>query len=259
MDQLPDAAQPLDVVLGVEPVPALPRRQDQAVLLVEPQRLRRRPHQLCRHSHGVERRILVFQYIQAIGYHNFLTFSHVLRIVDVSSVILSVTSRTPMMIRMTPLVILMALKCFFSLLEGRQERADGNGRKDEGDAQAERVEGQERHAPAQGIRRHGKRQDRSQERSGAGGPAGAEDHADDDRADVPRRPGLEVQLRLPLQERDVHHVHDKHAHDDDEHAADDPDDIQVLRQDASCEARRGPEQDKDDGEPAPQRQANEAG
>lgn len=80
MDQLPDTAQPLDVVLGVQPVPAFAGGEDQPVLLIEPQGLRGGAHQFCSHSHGIERRVFIFEYIQAISYHNVLTFSHVPRI-----------------------------------------------------------------------------------------------------------------------------------------------------------------------------------
>ncbi len=60
MDQLADTTQPLDVVFRIEPVPTLAGREYQAVLLIEPERLRGRSYELCRHTHCVEGRILVF-------------------------------------------------------------------------------------------------------------------------------------------------------------------------------------------------------
>src|SRR6185369_11022563 len=60
VDQLADAAKPLDVIFRIQPVPALARGQDQSVLLVEPQCLRRGADKLCGYPHGIERRVLVF-------------------------------------------------------------------------------------------------------------------------------------------------------------------------------------------------------
>src|SRR5512135_3767331 len=69
MDQLAETTQPIDVIFGIEPVSPLPRREDQAMLLVKTQRLCRGPDQFCRHAHGVKRRVLVFQYVLFSDYH----------------------------------------------------------------------------------------------------------------------------------------------------------------------------------------------
>jgi len=71
VDQLPYTAKPFDVILSIQPVPALPSRENQTMLFVQPQCLCSCPDQFCRNPHRVEGRILVFKYIQAICYHTF--------------------------------------------------------------------------------------------------------------------------------------------------------------------------------------------
>ncbi len=116
VDQFADTAQPFDVVFRIEPVSPLPRREDKTMFLIQTQRLCRRPNQLCSHAHGVERRVLVFEHIQIIDYHMLLSSPKVFVYRGIRIVILSMSSSTPMMIRTAPLTILIALKCFFSLL-----------------------------------------------------------------------------------------------------------------------------------------------
>ncbi len=60
VNQFPDTAKPLYIVFGVQPVSALPRRENQAVLLVKPQGLGCGTHKLCGDPHGIKRCVLVF-------------------------------------------------------------------------------------------------------------------------------------------------------------------------------------------------------
>src|SRR4030067_129079 len=116
MDQLPYAPAPFDVVLRVQPVPALTGRQYQAVLLIEPQGLRSGPPKPRGHAHRIERRVLVFPDIRIFRYHKSFIFSPIIIAYDVIIVILFVIRSRPIAIRITPLVTLMALKCSFTFL-----------------------------------------------------------------------------------------------------------------------------------------------
>lgn len=78
MDQLPDTPEPLDVVFGIESVSPLACGRDKAVLLVQPEGLGGRANEPRCNPHGIERRILVFQFIHVIRYHRPLIFSHAL-------------------------------------------------------------------------------------------------------------------------------------------------------------------------------------
>ena len=98
------------------------------------------------------------------------------------------------------------------------------------------------------IRRH--REDRPEDRTDAGRPAGAEGDADHERAEVADRLVGDVQPRVAREQPQVEHAEHVETEDDDQHAADAADPIAIPQHDLTEHGRAGAEREEDQREAA---------